>query len=377
MSDSENTSTEKRRYRRRSSEQPAARANTSHTSPTQLDLEALRDVRNADGLNQPIVPDDYIGLEEPEEQSLIGNPYMLAGFAVAAAIVLAVLVVVLFGGGSSTGDNGAGGGGDGSAILVDPLTPQASVTTGGIAAKVIAAAAVRTGPGTDFSEISPLRNGQDVMVIGRNADATWFQIDLGASLRGWVPATALKVSDEAARLLPLAVNTPIPKATPAPTQPPVPTATAGPATPTPAVTATATVPAGPDVALGFPGACTPGTPIVLIVRNAGGGTLTGRSVGVTLSNSQGVIFNGNVPLPDLAAGASATVATGQPATAPKMTARVSLFGSPADTNPANDNAECAVAGPIPPTASSGGLITPTVKPATTVVPTPTATRLPG
>jgi hypothetical protein len=90
LSDSEHTSTSKRHYRRRGSEQPAARTNAPRETHSQLDLEQLRDIRNADGLNQPITPDNYAGLEEPEEQSLIGNPYMLAGFAVSAAIVLAV-----------------------------------------------------------------------------------------------------------------------------------------------------------------------------------------------------------------------------------------------------------------------------------------------
>jgi hypothetical protein len=91
-----------------------------------------------------------------------------------------------------------------------------------------------------------------------------------------------------------------------------------------------------------------------------------------------VIFNGNVPLPDLAPGASATIATGQPASAPKMTAKVNLFGTPADGSPANDSADCAVAGPVPPTLPTGSLLTPTVRPPSTPVtlPTPT-TRLPN
>ena len=308
---------------------------------------------------------------------------MLAGFAVSAAIVLAVVVVVLFGGGSGSG-NGGNGGGDNSSIIVDPLTPQASVVVNGFATKAIAAASVRTGPGsgTEYSDISPLRNGQDVIIMGHaTLDSSWFQIDLGGSLRGWIPASSVKVPEENIRTLPIAVNTPVHQPTAAPTQPPVPTATAGrPRRRRPSPRRSLPGRHGRDNRLSS--ACTPGTPVVLVVRNSGGGILTGRSVGVTLSNAQGVIFNGNMPLPDLAAGASATVATGQPASAPKMTARVSLFGTPADANPANDNAECAVAGPIPPTASSGGLITPTPRPPATVLPAPLAShtstpRLPG
>jgi hypothetical protein len=330
-----------------------------------LDLEALRGIRNEEGLNKPITPDDYEGINEPEEPSLIGNPYMLAGIAVAVAIVLAVLVVVVFGSNdSSAGSNSGDGNGNNanSSIFVDPLTPQPSVTGAGLSTKSIAAATVRTGPGTDYSEISPLRSGQDVTVIGRNPDATWFQIDLGAALRGWVPATALRISDNDAKLLPVVGSTPIPQPTfIAPTERPNPTATVTPNVP---ATATPTPQAGPDVALSFQSACAPGGAIVLLVKNTGGGTLTGRSASVTLSNSQGVIFNGNVALPELAPGASASVSTGQSASAPKMTARVQLFGSPPDSNPGNDTAECAVAGPplpplVQPTGSSGGLLTPT------------------
>jgi len=57
-----------------------------------MDLEALREIRNEDGLNQPITPDQYETFTEPEEASLIGNPYMLAGIAVAVALPLSLLL---------------------------------------------------------------------------------------------------------------------------------------------------------------------------------------------------------------------------------------------------------------------------------------------
>jgi hypothetical protein len=383
LSETNNPTPERRRYRRWRDDSPAAGGNNAPPAPpTQLDLEALRGIRNADGLNQPITPDNYDGINEPEEPSLIGNPYMLAGIAVAVAIVLAVLVVVVFGSSdSSAGSNGNNNGGDGpnSSIFVDPLTPQPSVTGGGggLSTKSIAAATVRTGPGQDFSEISPLRSGQDVTVIGKNADASWFQIDLGASLRGWVPASALRVTDDNAKLLPIVGNTPIPQPTvlPPTERPAAPTATP---TPQVTVTPTPTPQGGPDLTLSFQAACTPGGAIVLLVKNSGGATLTGRSASVTLSNSQGVIFNGNVALPELAPGASASVSTGQSATAPKMTASVQLFGTPVDSNPGNNSAECAVAGPplpplVSPTGASGGLITPTPRPGNPL-PTPTGPR---
>src|SRR3712207_7214533 len=63
----------------------------------------------------------------------------------------------------------------------------------------------------------------------------------------------------------------------------------------------------------FRSGCVPGQAVVLVVRNSGTMALSGRSVGVQLSNQGGVVYNGNVPLPDLAPGGSATVTTGQPA----------------------------------------------------------------
>src|SRR5262245_58651310 len=105
---------------------------------------------------------------ESYDQPGLRNPYVLAGIAVFGAIVLAMLVVFVFGGhGSSTAGSQANG------VSVAALTP---VPGRGIAAKSIATATVRSGPGLEYDAIAELARNQDVEVIGRNADSTWYAI---------------------------------------------------------------------------------------------------------------------------------------------------------------------------------------------------------
>ncbi|HWC28696.1 MAG TPA: hypothetical protein VG845_01330, partial [Dehalococcoidia bacterium] len=76
-------------------------------------------------LAAPVEPSTYEEYEyedayyEPDpEYSMLRNPYVLAGLAVAIAIVAAVFVVVLFGSG------GESGGFNNNGVVSQPLTPQ-------------------------------------------------------------------------------------------------------------------------------------------------------------------------------------------------------------------------------------------------------------
>jgi hypothetical protein len=310
---------------------------------------------------------------EPEpEQAMLRNPYVLAGTAVAGAIVLAVLVVIFFGGGSS----GAGGG-DGSSqggSLVNPLTPQRG---SGVRSRSIATATVREGPSAEYLEIGTLRSGQDIDVIGRNAEATWFQILFPprSSLKGWVPASALRIPEGSVDGIPVVLATPIarptiaiPTSTPEP--PPLPTNTSVPTTPTPTAAAVTPTPsAAPDLsASAVGGSCNLGARLTINVRNNGPPTITNRPIAILVQTADGVqrAFVNTSPL-TLAPGQSVDIDTTY-VVAERVVAAVDPLGTLGDPNVGNNRVDCVV-GPAPtPTRPAG-----TSTPASIATPPPIAT----
>ena len=141
---------------------------------------------------EPFDPLAFAHYEEPEP-ALIKNPYVIAGIAVGVSIFLAIFVVILFGGSKGNESNSIDQPTNNN-VIIDALTPQVG---SGVTAKSIAPATVREGPGSDFLEIAPLRTGQDVDVIGRNAASSWYMINypIGSQLQGWVVSSALKLPE--------------------------------------------------------------------------------------------------------------------------------------------------------------------------------------
>jgi hypothetical protein len=265
---------------------------------------------------------------------MIRNPYVLAGLAVAGAIVLAIIFVILTSssGGGGNFDDITGGGNNG--------TPGA---LRGIVTRSIATSTVREGPSTEYTEIGTLRSGQDVEVVGRNNETTWFLIYFPprSQLKGWVPASALRVPDNAGTLAVVSA-TPISRPTEEPpTPPPEPTATATPE-------GTATPQGGAvDIAVEI-GSCVRNQQLSLIVRNVGGAPINNRVVVVT---TPGGSETRTLSLPT---GAAATIPTNTvvQGNAP-ITASVTFREAPGDTNPANNAATCTPSGANP-TPQSGG-----------------------
>jgi hypothetical protein len=353
-----------------------------------LDLDALRSARAEEGLDGPITRETYdYGYDyEPEAEGGLRNPYILAGLAVGAAIVLAVMVVVLFGG--SSDGSPTGGDANDPSLIVDPLTPQPGSNGGrGVSARTIAASTVREGPGTEFAQVAPLPTGQDVEVVGRNGDSTWFQIyyPQGSQLKGWVPGTAVRLSTETIAALAVVSNTPIPRATVVrPTEQP----SAPPVTPsiTPTGTPTGTPTpqgGGVDVSVAFQNpTCLPGSSLSVVIRNSGTAPLN-RGAQVTISNAGGVVSTQSFGV-DLPPGAAMTLLTGVQAQAPRMTATILLLpqpNQPQDSNPGNNSAECTSGAGVPPGGTPiPGVPTPTpIRPLTpTIQVPPTVTpRIPG
>jgi uncharacterized protein YraI len=88
---------------------------------------------------------------------------------------------------------------------------------------------VRKGPGFEYDKIGTLDLGQSAPVIGKNADASWWQIRFptAADGVGWVTAQLITVNGDA-NSLPVAAAPPLPTQAPvaaAPTAPPAPAAT--------------------------------------------------------------------------------------------------------------------------------------------------------
>ncbi len=317
--------------------------------------------------------DDFDGYEQdaaylPRRHSFLTNPYVLAAVAVFGAIVMAIVVVAMAGGGG-----GGGGFPVAAATEQNPLTPKPS----GIGVETIAAATVREGP-NNGGELGTIPRGQKVTVTGRDADAKWFQIVFpqNSTLRGWLPATALKIADLNPQAIAIVTVTPRPQATQAPTQvvQQRPTVAA-------TVEATATVATGPDLAVAI--ACTAGSPVQVIVKNAGAATVQQAATVSVLVGAQ-VKSTLQVQL-NLEPGSSVTIPTDQVVSPPSTSVQVALAGT-ADIDPSDNSAQCTVGAATTPTvpvatAQSGTTPTATTQaatatPTTQVQVTPTLTATP-
>jgi uncharacterized protein YraI len=117
----------------------------------------------------------------------------------------------------------------------------------------------RRGPGTVYDIVTSLEAGERVSIRGRNADSSWWWIQLpNSQARCWVSTVVVEVSRSADEVpsVPIPptptlvqVNTPTPTATLLPPDTPTPTDTAVPVPPTatliPRLTPTATPPPEP------------------------------------------------------------------------------------------------------------------------------------
>ncbi len=127
-----------------------------------------------------------------------------------------------------------------TATPTDTATAEAIPTaTPDLQPRAVAASVinVRSGPGTVYGVSNQLAANQPVSIVGRNADRTWWQVDLGGGSLGWVAANVVDISGSVdavalAENIP-AAPTPRPTNTPAPVvvAPNPPTATPKPAAP--------------------------------------------------------------------------------------------------------------------------------------------------
>jgi hypothetical protein len=283
----------------------------------------------------PPIYDEYEAYDDYDEAeySMLRNPYILAALAVAGAIILAVVFVVVF---SEGGDAPPSFGG----VTANTPTPQPGEPPG-VQAKVIAIAAIREGPGLEFFELGLLREGQEVSVVGRNDDSSWYEVVFtGTNLKGWVPDSALRLPDGSDDAIEVVVFTPIPK--PSVEQP----------TPTPPATPTEQALGPPDISVEVLGnVCPASGPINVALRNVGDVGVTGRQIVVTVSTPEGVIQEQTLSL-TLGVGQIVPVNTGVEVQAPSTVVAVVFVNEPQDTDPSNNVVTCVPDNAGPPGANS-------------------------
>ena len=74
---------------------------------------------------------------------------------------------------------------------------QANASQPALKAQLVAPGAVniRSGPGLGFAVIGTLNPNTTMPVIGRNADASWWKIEITSGTTGWVAASVVSASD--------------------------------------------------------------------------------------------------------------------------------------------------------------------------------------
>jgi uncharacterized protein YraI len=118
--------------------------------------------------------------------------------------------------------------------------PSAVRTSGTLQVRAVGSVRIRSGPGTQYAILGLLSEGQTARVIGRNADASWWQVEIPTTGgAGWVTAEFVEFMGDASQV-PVAGEAAL-TATASPTSTPTPTRTAtARASLTPTVTVTST-----------------------------------------------------------------------------------------------------------------------------------------
>ena len=320
------TATPEQRSTRQSTTRPAA-ANTPRPAPRRVEPPPAASV-----IEEPEYEYDDEELYFEEPASMLRNPYVLAGLAVAVAIVLAVMVVFVFGksGDTTGGTAGNGSTGTGSGAVAVNATAQSTVpAVTGLQVKSLTTATVHSGPGLDFLDLGLLRSNQDVQVVGRNDDASWYEIIFppGSNFGGWVVASSLKLPSDASSKVAVAQPTPVPRP-------------AVPATSTP-VPATATPVGNVDIAISVPPVCPVNQPVVATISNTGDVALKDVSLRIVVAQSGNTLYDATYKIQSLEPGQSVPPDIQTNAVPPSVTVTATLVGL-TETNTDNNSASCTV-----------------------------------
>jgi len=131
--------------------------------------------------------------------SLLRNPLVLGGLAIALAVAAAIVVAVLL------SDN------QGETVIVTPSgetsalggTPtRTPVPLEGMSARALSTLTVRAGPGTGYISLGIARRDAELEVVGKNEEESWLEISYPprSRLRGWVEADGVELEGSLASL---------------------------------------------------------------------------------------------------------------------------------------------------------------------------------
>lgn len=182
-------------------------------------------------------------------------------------------------------------------------TPEvvAAPGTGGAATATVTGAGtlnVRSGPGTEFSLLGTLPDGQSVTLAGRNTDATWLQVSLPDGQLGWVSAQFVTSAVALANVPVAETAVAVQSVSPAPN-------TGGATIGVVAVTGTLNVRFGPGVTFTSFAALTSGENVTLEGRSADGAWIQVRLADGRLGWVSSQYLSSNVPFTNLPVSTSA------------------------------------------------------------------------
>ncbi|MFC1936589.1 SH3 domain-containing protein, partial [Chloroflexota bacterium] len=88
------------------------------------------------------------------------------------------------------------------------FTPTFTPTPIPVAEVIVETTSIREGPGENYSIVQEATQGETFEIIGQNEEGTWLAIQVGAGVRGWIPAEDVQIS--VTGLTFELVNTPVP-----------------------------------------------------------------------------------------------------------------------------------------------------------------------
>ncbi len=238
---------------------------------------------------------------------LIKHPIILGGISFLGLLLIAAGVLTMMGTGGDGGDTSA------SAGLTPAPTARRTTTPTGDTARTIRATSVYSAPSHRNPVFGTLPGGAELDITGRNADASWFEIQFpsGSSLRGWVDSQDVRVPGDSMAYAPATpASLPIPDV---PTLPagtlktpiaytPEPEPTLAPTTPTPSLL--------PDLVISGSPAFVGGA-LTVTVSNVGAGIASGSiEVAVYDGTGQTLLVSAAAPVNVLPPGGQVSVNTG-------------------------------------------------------------------
>lgn len=115
---------------------------------------------------------------------------VLWGILIALAAILVLIAAFLIGTAFAGGDSSQSGGESAPPTAGAEYLPVPTAIPGQPALMSLAYLNVRQGPGTENASYGLMQPGQSAQVVGKNADATWWQINFpsGAGGVGWCSA---------------------------------------------------------------------------------------------------------------------------------------------------------------------------------------------